>query len=269
MACTSCRQSRCVCTDAAVFGIPVTVEDPQGDLIADTIPCESSCSSTPTDPSQCDNYFYGREGGDGASFLYSSSGPFSLAAPASCGTYACPPTPNLVALPDALTGFVDPGVLQGVVCMTLPPGTYTFEAVMTILNAIPGTRVVVLYRPNCDDASIEFAILDISAPCAPVSAGVFVGALQPVSLQGDGTLTVPNNGCQAGFRILAQTGCAQCAGEIGATSPSITNFQLIGTRLSSRDLININTGDTGNSGSNGLNQFEFNANPSRRCTSLT
>lgn len=267
MACSSCRQTRCVCEDRAVLGVPVTVVDPTGDLIANSIPCESTaCTSTPSDPSECSNAFRTRDGNGGDSFLFSSGGPFQLNPIEPClGAYDCPPDPfNLTALPDpTFPGFVAPGSLADVICANLSPGTFKFDATFMLQCANPATRVVVLYRPNCDDDSVEFAITDCHVPCAPIVVGPTPTIQGQTSLQCTGFLAVPNLNCRPGFRILTQTGCAQCPDEINEDGntcvPNISNVQLMLTRLSGNQLININETGAGSAGNNGINVFLFTA----------
>lgn len=250
MACASCRQTRCVCEDRGVLGISVTVDPPAGDdLIESTLDCPSTpCESTPGTPTECQNSFRTREGMNGDSFLFSAGGPFELGPIVPCpSTFVCPPADvDLVPLAAPTTsGFIEPGSLADVICVDLQPGTYKVEATFTMRCANPGTRVVVHYFPNCTDDTVGFTVLDCAAPCPPFQvAEVF---LNQTTLQCTGMLAVPNPNCKAGFQILTQVNCAQCALEANAAGntcvPSIENLQLIFTRLTARNLLSTNTTD--------------------------
>jgi len=249
-ACTTCRQNRCICsTTENAFGIPLTVTQPEGDELnaselADLLPCDSSsCTSTPADPNVCCNYFNSREGGNGDSFFYSAGGPFLIS---KIGTNTCPiPVSSLTTLPAGTGTHQDPGILADVVCVDLQPGTFKFDARFELHDAAPGTRVVVLYRPDCNDDT-EYLVSDCALPCAScvtVSATPTEVISPPQNIMCSNFMVVPNNTCNPGFRILALGGHDQggCVGSSCPTAPFIRNVQLSIERMTSRDLVDCNT----------------------------
>lgn len=253
MACSSCKQVRCVCASGETGPEFIFVE-PTGDIACPSTPCESTvCAGEPCAISDCCNFFKGREGDDGDSFLFTAGGPFILGAiPVCSGGYLCPPDDSVSPFQsfqeggvDILTPVgpdlvsVDPGPLDAVMCPDLPPGTYRSAVRFRLKSAPSGTRVIVLYRPNCDDATEEYVVHDCFAPCPPAdSSCVREGSFPFVDIDCTNFLNVWNPNCQPGFRVMTQTGCST----VGATTirPYVENFQMELVRVTSRDLIHCN-----------------------------
>lgn len=241
-ACSTCRQSKCVCNERTVLGLTVDITAPTGDDLVSGEPCESSsCSSTPVGATECCNYWKAREGQNGDSFFYNAGGPFQLPAYTDPVSYACPPVAGLVVLPTPdLTvtpkNAVNPGPLAAIICMNLPPGTYKFDATMQLHVAAPGTRVAIVYLPNCDDSTTEYLVGDCAIPCPPNCTTPVFMPLQ--DLMCSNFLVVANEACNPGFKVLVQTGTLQCgSGGTGFSFAAfIQNLQIVVERMTSRNL---------------------------------
>jgi hypothetical protein len=167
-----------------------------------TTPCDinGATSTTPCDPDACCSFFRTCEADGSNNFVYAAGGPFQFN--------------DLTRLLAPAPGFIDPGPLDGIVCIPgLPPGTYQVEVRMEVTTT---SSVTVLFFPDCDDDTVAYAVLNFS--------GNVTG--QTIT----GFLYVAISGCNPGFEL---TGC----------TASIQNFELSMRRVSGRQLIDCSGSD--------------------------